>query len=366
VIHAALESRSLSEFQRRTQRWLSPDEAARLQHVMAYFRGRLRPWWRTTGHNAVKARVRLAEKELRSDKVVALAREMAAFVEADSPAREIYVHIIPGPEAKSDAASGTFVANHCFVEVTDAATPDGIASVGIHELTHYLYETAQARKHLELMQQFVRAEVPHASAFYALLNEALATAVQGLIGERSRRSHEAKSDEGEYRHPFIPRLGHSTVPVLKEALAKRSTLYQGFSQGYLREANRELRSDVTNPKFFLTSAAILPTDKGASAYEVFLTEFQPVSFITSDQWRLFPYLNLVFLHAYDELGAFSTAFPDLAAHTNRRGFAYMGSRDGHATLCILAGADAGAIADVVRAFARLQFVSSSGLLLSID
>ena len=85
----------------------------------------------------------------------------------------------------------------------------------------------------------------------------------------------------------------------KDALAKRSTLYQGFAQGYLREATRELGNDVSNPRFFLTSAAILPTNTGASAYEVFLTEFQPVSFIKSDQWRLFPYLNLVFLHAYE-------------------------------------------------------------------
>jgi hypothetical protein len=365
VIHAAVESRSLAEFQHRTERWLSRDEAARLQHAIAYFQGRLKPWWRTTGHNAVKVRVQRAEKKLRSDKMVALARDVAAFVEAESPAREIYVHIIPSPEAKSDAASGTFVSNHCFVEVTDAATPDGIPSVSLHELTHYLYETAQARRHLELMQQFVRAEVPHASAFYALLNEALATAVQGLISEPRRGPEEAGSDD-EYRHPFIPRLGRSTVPVLKEAFAKRSTLYQGFSQDYLREASRELGNDVSNPRFFLTSAAILPTDKGATAYEVFLTEFQPVSFIRSDHWRLFPYLNLVFLHAYDELAAFSTAFPDLASHTNRRGFAYMGSRDGHARICILAGADAAAIVDVVKAFARLQSVSSSGLVLSID
>jgi len=149
-------------------------------------------------------------------------------------------------------------------------------------------------------------------------------------------------------------------------LGSLSTLYQGFAQAYVREATRELGGDVTNPKFFLTSAAILPTDKGASAYEVLLKEFEPVSFITSDQWRLFPNLNLVFLLAYDELGAFSAAFPDLASYTNRRGFAYMGSRDGRASLCILAGADAGAIADVVRAFAMLRSVSSSRLLLSID
>jgi hypothetical protein len=44
----------------------------------------------------------------------------------------------------------------------------------------------------------------------------------------------------------------------------------------------------------------------------------------------------------------------------------MGSRDGQASLCILAGADAEAIADVVRAFANFKSVSSSGLQLAID
>src|SRR5438093_956399 len=103
------ESRSLAAFHHRTQRWLSRDEAARLQHAMAYFRGRLRPWWRTTGHNAVKDRAQQAQKKLRSDTIAALSRDVAAFVEAESPASDIYVHIIPGPEAKSDAASGTCV-----------------------------------------------------------------------------------------------------------------------------------------------------------------------------------------------------------------------------------------------------------------
>jgi hypothetical protein len=365
IMHAAIESRSLAEFRRRTRRWLSYDEAASLQHAMAHFRNRLRPWWRTTGHNAVQARLQQTQRQLRSHTIVTLAGQVAAFVEAESPARDIYVHFIPGPEPKSDAASATFVSNHCFVEVTGAATPDGMTSVSMHELTHYLYETAQARRHLELMQQFVSSEVPDASALYALLNEALASAVQGLLSERSRSS-EAASDEGDYRHPFIPRLGHSTVPVLKDALARGSTLYQGFAQAYLRAATHELGGDTTNPKFFLTSAAILPTEKGASAYEVFLKEFEPVSFIRSDQWRLFPNLNLAFLHAYDELAAFSTAFPALVSYTNRRGFAYMDSRDGHARICILAGADAEAIADVVRAFAKLKSVAASGLVLSVD
>ena len=49
-----------------------------------------------------------------------------------------------------------------------------------------------------------------------------------------------------------------------------------------------------------------------------------------------------------------------------RGFAYVGSRDGKASVCILAGVDADAIADVIRAFAALKSVTASGFVLAID
>jgi hypothetical protein len=235
ILHAALESRSASDFGRRTKQWLGANEAARLHDTIEYFRRRLQPWWESTGHTIETTRVRRVEKTLRSDKMVALAHRVSAFVEADAPASDVYVHLIPSPEARFDVATGTFVVNHLFVEVTDAAAPDDLASVSLHELTHYLYETAPAAKRLD-----------------------------------------------------------------------------------------------------------------------------------SDQWRLFPHLNVVFLVAYDELRAFSTAFPDLASYTNRRGFAYLGSRDGLASLLILAGVDAEAIADVVRAFANVKSVLSSGLQLVID
>jgi len=306
------------------------------------------------------------EKDLRNEHVLALAAQMAAFVEAAPSIRDVHVHIIPGPVFESDAASATFVSNHIFVEWIATAHPKAIPSLALHELTHYFYDTASAAKHVSLMQQFAQAEIPYASALYAFLNEALACAVQGLVAERTPQSGEANSDKDVYRHAFIPRLGRSTVPVLKDSLVKRSTLYQGFTQPYIRAANVELGPDITNPKFFLTSAAILPTDRGTKAYEIFLEEVQPVSFIRSDQWKLFPNLNLVFMVAYDELAGFSGLSSDIASHTNRRGFAFMDSRDGKAIVCVIAGRDAGAITDVVKAFVKLPSVPPSGLVLSID
>jgi hypothetical protein len=366
VIRAAVESRSLSDFQRRARSWLNGDDAARLQIATERVRERLRPWWQAIGQNAVKGHLGQVHKKLRSQEISQLAGEVAGFVEADRPARDIYFHAIPGPESDPNAANATFVWNHCFMEVIASATPDAIASVGMHELTHYLYDTAPAARHAALMQQFDQAEVPHASALYALLNEAIACAVQGLLAERTPKANESKADDDGYPHSFIKRLCKSTVPVLSESLAKRSTLYQGFSPLYIRESNRELGDDVRDPKFFLVSAAILPTDTVASAYDVYLRELQPVTYIRSDRWRLFPYLNLVLMFAHDELRGLSTAFPEVGSYTNKRGFAYMGTRQGKASVCILSGRDAAAVTDVVKAFAKLTSVPPSGLVLSID
>jgi hypothetical protein len=231
IAHAAIESASASDFHARTRRWLTPDAAKRVRGALDHFRERLRPWWRAGGRAAGAAHLRRLDDELRNDAVRALARRIASFVEAESPARDIH---------------------------------------------------------------------------------------------------------------------------------------DGFAEAYLRAGVRELAGDLESPLFVLSAAAVLPSEKAADAYQVFLDEFEPVSFIKSEEWRLFPRMNLVFLASYDELGAFSSAFPDLASHATKRGFAYRGSRDGRASVFVLAGADAAAIVEVVRAFANLRSASAAGVLLSIE
>ena len=105
VIRALLESKTLADFQRRARPWLSRDAAARLRTAIEHFRARLKPWLESSGRSTLKLRPRQVEKDLRSEHVLALAAQMAAFVEAAPSIRDVHVHIIPGPVFESDAGA---------------------------------------------------------------------------------------------------------------------------------------------------------------------------------------------------------------------------------------------------------------------
>jgi hypothetical protein len=110
---------------------------------------------------------------------------MAAFLQAE-PDSNAYVHAIAGPEPQSKDFTATQFGNHFVVEIVDAATADGIVSIATHELTHYIYDRAPADKHLALIEEFVKSAAPSSAGFYTYLNEAVATAAQGLhAGERA-------------------------------------------------------------------------------------------------------------------------------------------------------------------------------------
>ena len=358
VMRAAIEARSLPDFQGRTWQWINNEEAARFYHAIEYFRAILHP----SGRKEVKDLLPQVEKSLRQNGAPALAAQMARFLETELKTGDVWFHLVPGPVFESDGASATPISNHVFMEVTsidDKAV--AVASVMLHELTHYFYDNAAMRKHLALMQQFVQSRDSEASSLYALLNEAIAVAVQAILGGTS------KSTEDGYRDPFIPRAGRATTPVLKESLAKGATLFQpGFVEAYIREVNRELGGDRRDPRFVLKSAAVVLSGKGRAGYEVFLQEFAPVSYSNGDEWQRFPNENLVFIMGYDEWQSLPESFPELPLHTNKRGFAYVDAGNGGRTICVLAGKDSEAIVEVVKALAKIKSLPTTGVVLLIE
>jgi hypothetical protein len=134
-----------------------------------------------------------------------LLRQVASFVRADAGITNVYMHVVPSPDVGNDNASGTVIRNHFFMELVPPGPADAdrdraakmVVSVAVHELTHALYDSAPPATHLALMRQFVAVSDRSGPSMYAFLNEAIATAVQGMAVAL------AQDDEGEYRHPYI-------------------------------------------------------------------------------------------------------------------------------------------------------------------
>jgi hypothetical protein len=207
-----------------------------------------------------------------------------------------------------------------------------------------------------LIDQFAATKHPASPALYALLNEALATAVQLLVNEQ-----QGVDEKDVYRHPYIPRLGRSTMPVLKRAIAQRSTMLDGFVPAYIEAAEKELKEETRAPKFLLLAAGVLASAKNKAAQDAFFQSFRSVGTTTSEgDLEKFDNLPAVRLITYDEQDRHLAAIPDLAELTRYRGFAYR--VPAKRRTYILAGRDTEAVIDVVKELAKLEDTPNQGLL----
>jgi hypothetical protein len=348
---------------------LSAEDAGRVFSAVEHFRRRLNPWWQSSGRRAVPVDLRRVRAHLHGRDLSRLISDLETFSESDYPVTEIRVHAIPVPVPSADAGNATFAGNHVVIEAIRALDAEDFSAVVLHESTHSLYDRSPTSRLTALMDQFATIDTPQASGFYALLNEALATAVQLLAIERLDRGVgiDTTNDRDAYRHAFIPRAGRAALRALKESIAAGSTLYRGFVPSYTREVRLELGDDVNRPGFLLSAVALLPAEKTGDAASTFHAELQPINVVGGDSWRRHSRLDVVFLitHA-DVVEAFASSFPDIASLTKTRGFAYRGSRAGQGSVIILSGVDAAAVSDVIRALARLPALPATGLLLKLD
>jgi hypothetical protein len=359
IIITAAEAGSSGAFRKQAVRLMTREDAGRMTAALEHFQRRFDPWWVATGKQIAEALVRKLKRQ--KNDLAPFASQVAAFMEAKLEKEEVFMHAVAGPEPKSKDATASPVWTHFFIEVTDDATPDWITSIAIHELTHTFYDRAPAEKHLGLMKEFVDSKEPHAQGFYTFLNEGLATAVQGLLGEQR-----GEKDDDPYHHPYIPRLGRAAMPLLKEALAKRSTLFSGFAEQYLRAGAEELKQDVTNPKFILSSVALFSTEKTDKAKAVYLEALPPWASAGPEDWKQFSELNAVFFHTYDELEHYVRQIPELGPLQRHRGFAYSTPHGKKGRALFLAGRDAEALIDVVKRLAAVPSLPAEGLIFSIE
>ena len=321
VIVATIESVSTRDLRRRSHDVLNEESAARVKKAVDHFERRIRPWFRTTASRAVERRVGQVIQVARRSRFAETTTQMAAFLEAELPDSNVYVHAIAGPEPQSKDFTATQFGNHFVVEIVDAATADGIVSIATHELTHYIYDRAPADKHLALIEEFVKSAAPSSAGLYAYLNEAVATAAQGLHADK----RDELDDDETYRHPYIGPLGAVTIALVRNAVADKATLFDGFASSYIAAGTAALREKLLQPQFVLAQVGLLlPNDSDAIRTAYFEKMFPQASAQFRDERELdaFPDLNVVRFIRYDELGAVGDRIPGLAVLRGHRGFAY--------------------------------------------
>ena len=179
----------------------------------------------------------------------------------------------------------------------------------------------------------------------------------------------SSDDDGSYRHPYIAPLGAATIPLVRDALARKRTLHEGFASSYIAAGTAALKEKLLQPQFVLAQVGLLlPDDSDAIRTAYFRTMFPQGSaqFREARELDAFPDLSVVRFERYDALGSVGDRIPGLAGLRDHRGFAYAMPRGRGARTYLLAARDTEAIIDLIERLAGMELLPSEGFLFSLD
>jgi hypothetical protein len=224
--------------------------------------------------------------------------------------------------------------------------------------------TGHRLKHLALLEAFVQSRAPSFAGLYTYLNEAIAGAASGLL----KKEREESPPDESHLHPYEHPLGSATLPLLKEAIAQRTTLFTNFAKPYIAAGTVALNDKLRQPQFVLAQVALLLPENSGRLTEAYFEGLFPkasVQFRNEAQLVTFPDLNVIRFVRYDALGSLVDTIPNVASLRANRGFAYALDRGRGARTYILAGRDTDAIVDLIRTLATIESLTSDGLLFTI-
>jgi len=213
-------------------------DAARLQSLIDHFRPRFDRYWQREGRalceSSAEELAALFEREHLDEHV----ERLAAFYRADLPQDEpLDFHLMARPAHRSvDAARQ--IGGHAIVEMPKDETPARRAPIVVHEILHHLHAAAPDQDLAALARSFVETKDPLAGPAYAVLDEALATAL-GTEKTLARLdpiglSQKLHAPQGLYAEPIIDRVAKAALPFLDARLAEGRGLHDpGFARGFL-------------------------------------------------------------------------------------------------------------------------------------
>ncbi|MDC0741298.1 hypothetical protein [Polyangium mundeleinium] len=216
----------------------SPEGAQRAQALVDHFRPRFDRYWEREGR---------AHCEASADKLAALferegltghVETLVGFYQADLPdGAPLHFHLMARPAHRSvDAARQ--IGGHAVIEMPTGEPPEARAPVVVHEMLHHLHAAATDERLAALSRSFVETNDPLAPASYAVLDEALATAL-GTAKAMGRLdppglSRKLEAPMGLYAEPTIDRVAKAALPFLDARLAEGKGLHDpGFAPGFL-------------------------------------------------------------------------------------------------------------------------------------
>ncbi|MDI3289202.1 hypothetical protein [Polyangium sp. 15x6] len=216
----------------------TPADAQRAQALIDHFRPRFDRYWEREGRAHCEESAENLAALFQREGITGHVEALVGFYKADLPeGAPLHFHLMARPAHRSvDAARQ--IGGHAVIEMPAGAKPEDRAPVVVHEMLHHLHAAATDERLAALSRSFVETNDPLAPASYAVLDEALATAL-GTAKAMGRLdppglSKKLEAPMGLYAEPTIDRVAKAVLPFLDARLAEGKSLHDpGFAPGFL-------------------------------------------------------------------------------------------------------------------------------------
>jgi hypothetical protein len=398
---AALLADDVAAYHRHVSLLMAPGDAARMSAVLAHFASRFAPWWQQQVGPARAFARGLAALLHRRD-VAGWIADAASFYGARlAGAPRVHVHVVMLPaSASTDPAHGSTVAeqieNHSVLEVLPGEAAAERAPVLLHELCHFFYRSMEPAARERVMAALLGSGSAAAVGALHLLDESVAAALgNGVAAERidpQRFQRRMAQPRGLYDDAWIDPVARALVPALAGLLARGETIHGGaFAGAYLAAFAAALGDLGHVPALRLRTAAVLfdasETSGGIDDLDPILRALRehlgvgamyasaPIDAAASHAaLRAYPALSGLVAVRYAHLDQLAdwpvAAQPGLLARlrglaAQHGAFVYELPRSPQASVYIVAGRDAGAIAGAIARLAALGR-TAGGVIATLD
>lgn len=272
---AAFLAGDVAAYHRQVSLLMTPADAARMSAVLAHFAPRFAPWWQQQA-GPTRAFARDLAALLARPDVAGWIADAASFYGvqlAGNP--RVHVHLVMLPaSASADPAHGGTVAeqieNHSVLEVLPGEVAAARAPVLLHELCHFFYRSMDPDAHERMMATLLGPGSGSGSGpgsgvavgALHLLDESVAAALgNGVAAERidpQRFQRRMAQPRGLYDDAWIDPVAKALVPALARLLGRGETIHgSAFAAAYLAAYAAALGDRGHAPALRLRTAAVL-------------------------------------------------------------------------------------------------------------
>lgn len=402
---AALLADDLTAYHRHVSLLTTPADAARMSAVLAHFAPRFTPWWQQQAGPARAFARDLAALLDRPD-IAGWIADAASFYGAQLSGKpRVHVHLVMLPaSAPTDPAAGGTVAEqiegHSVLEVLPGEAAAERAPVLLHELCHFFHRSMDPGARERMMAALLGSGSAAAVGALHLLDESVAAALgNGVAAERidpQRFQRRLAQPRGLYDDAWIDPVARALVPALARLLARGETIHgSAFAGAYLAAYAAALGERGHVPALRLrTAAVLLDTAESADAGDTDIRNLDPIlralrehlgvgamyasapidAAASHEALRAYPALSGLIVVRYahlDQLADWRIPAQDgLLARLRglamqHRAFVYELPRSPQASVYIVAGRDAGAIAGAIARLAELGR-TAGGVIATLD